>query len=128
MQIVTVNVLAAFVATIANFLVSGLLHGIVFKKIPVGSAKNVKMSPITFLVAFGATFLMMYVLAHVLAFAETANYLEGIQGAAWMWLGFVMPLQIAVKYTNNQAWKTFAVNTVCALAGLAAAGAIIGAW
>lgn len=128
MQIVTVNIVAVLLATLASFVIGGILHGTIFKGIPLGASKKKGMPKEAIPIALIGTFMTYYVLAHVLAFAETANWLEGLQGGFWMYLGFVLPLQIAVKYTNDLSWKTLGANTTCMLASLLAGGAIIGAW
>jgi hypothetical protein len=129
MQIVNPPILPAIVATVVNIALSALLHGMLFKHIPVGRAKSDgKMEPSTILIAVVATFLMMYTLSHVLAYAEASGFVEGMQGGFWMWLGFVMPIQIATKYTNDQQWKTFFTNTFCTLVSLLVTGGLLAAW
>ena len=73
---------------------------------------------------------MAYVLYHVVemsvAFYGYSRLQTGLTSAFWMWLGFVMPVQMTEVLFGGKSMKLFAINTGYQLASLLAMGIIIG--
>ncbi len=129
MQTVTISIIAVLAATAVHMLLGTLLHGVIFKKIPVGvSRKKTKMTPTVFAVGLVGTLLFYCALAYVLAFAEAANWVDGMLIGFGMWLGFIAPMKVAAKYVDDVPWKTTLVNMACMLVSFLAGGAIIAGW
>jgi hypothetical protein len=85
-------------------------------------------------ISFVVSLVTAYVLYHVMAMSENFFHYDwvmtGIISAFWMWLGFVMPVQItsvlfAKEHTSDQ-WKLFGLNTVYQLLSLLAMGVVLG--
>ncbi len=120
MQIVEVNIVAALVATVVAFVVGGLWYSpLLFGKMwmkemkatdaDIKKAKEKGMAK-EYALQFVGTFLTAYVFAHVLAYAEAVHVNEALQGAFWMWLGFIVPLQIAAIAWTKKSWTWFAID------------------
>ncbi|MEK9157341.1 MAG: DUF1761 domain-containing protein [Patescibacteria group bacterium] len=122
MQIVEVSLIAPFVCAVANMVLGMVWYN---PATPVGkmwmkesghkmesmTEKQKKMMGFSYLIAFVCAYTMAYVLGHVLAFAETASYGEALQGAFWMWLGFVATVGTGVVLWEGKSWKLWAINT-----------------
>jgi len=100
MQIVEVSLISPLVCAVVNMVLGTVWYmpnsptgkawmkeiGMTQQKMSEAAKKGMGKS---YLVAFICAYIMAYVLGHVLAFAETSSYTEAVQGAFWMWLGFV---------------------------------------
>ena len=115
-------------AAVANFIVSGFLHGVVFKHVAVGKAKKIVMGTDAIVAAVVGTLLMNYALGVAVVLFGAHGFVEGMQVGLVLWIGLIAPLQIAVKYANGQAWKTLCVNAFCMFASLVVACGILAAW
>jgi hypothetical protein len=80
--------------------------------------------------SFVAALVTAYVLAHVMALSQ--NYFHyshlqtGLTSAFFMWLGFVMPVQLTATIFGNQNWKLFGIDTGNQLASILVMGVILG--
>lgn len=96
--IVNVDLVTVVVAAIAAFIVgmiwySPALFGKKWMKTMGMSEKDMaknkdKMMPIM-VMSLILDGVMAYVLAHVLAFSQAATITDAVQGAVWIWLGFI---------------------------------------
>lgn len=81
---------------------------------------------------FIAALLMAYVFAHVLGAFYAAQVGRsvgtGLQGAFWMWLGFILPLKYAEKLFGGKSWKLFLIDSGYWLVSILVMGAIIAGW
>lgn len=81
-------------------------------------------------ISFVASLVTAYVLAHVMRLSENffhyAPVATGLTSALWMWLGFVMPVQLTDILFGGKKWKLFAINTGYQLAALLVMGIVIG--
>jgi len=83
---------------------------------------------------YGLSFILplitSYVLAHVMEFSEAFygyGFIQtGLTSAFFMWIGFVMPVQLTTELFGQKRWKLLAINTSYQLAWLLVAGVIIG--
>ncbi len=140
MQTVVVNNAAVIVAALAQFAIGFFWYGPLFGKAwlkligvsasVMGSAKGSDMVK-PMIISLIQALITAYVLAHVLAFAETKTVYEGLQGAFWVWLGFVATTS-ASSYvwdpTGKKNWKLWKLDNGYYLASLLAMSAIIAAW
>jgi hypothetical protein len=80
--------------------------------------------------SFLATLLMAYMLSHVMvlsnAFYGYGMLQTGLTSAFFMWLGFVMPIQLTSQLFGEKKWKLFCIDTGYQLASLIVMGAVIG--
>lgn len=71
-----------------------------------------------------------YVLAHVMglssAFYGYSAVQTGLTSAFWMWLGFMMPVQVAATIFGEKKWKLLGIDTGYQLASVLAMGLVIG--
>jgi len=75
-----------------------------------------------YLLSFAAALLTAYVLAHVMQLSSVfygyGAMQTGFTSALFMWLGFVMPVQLTNEIFGDTNWKLFAINTTHQLASL----------
>ena len=82
-------------------------------------------------VSFVVSLVMAYVLSHVMALSQNFyNYpmmQTGLTSAVFMWLGFMMPVQVtATIFSDKKNWKLFGIDTGYQLVSVLAMGAVIG--
>jgi hypothetical protein len=84
----------------------------------------------SYALGFLVTLIMAYVLAHVSglsqAFYHYGEVQSGITSGFWMWLGFVMPVQVTAQIFGEKKWQLFAIDTGYQLVSLLAMGTVIG--
>ncbi len=79
--------------------------------------------------SFVASLIMAYVLSYVMALS--ANFFHypklqtGFITAFWMWIGFVMPVQLTATIFGNKNWKLFGIDTGYQLVSIVAMGVVI---
>jgi hypothetical protein len=137
---IAINYWAVLVAGVVVFVLGGLWYGPLFGKqwmrMMGYTAENMKGMKLSGTVAMSVmavlTLIMMYVLAHGIAFGNIATGMSGatggMVGAFWYWLGFVVPLTASSFLWENKGWKLWAFNAAYYLVALLIAGAIIGGW
>jgi len=83
------------------------------------------------IMALGA-FLMSFILAHAIIFAETfmqiGGALAGVLVGVMNWLGFIVPVSLSVVLWDNKPWKLWFINAGYYLVGLVIIGAVLGLW
>ena len=135
---VPINYLAVLVAAVANMVLGSLWYGPLFGK------KWMALSGInpetmgkkgmgkTYALAFGGSFLMAWVSAHVFVFAAT--YLNmwgpqsGLMAGFYNWLGFVVPVTLSSVLWEGKSWKLWCLNSSYYLIALVTMGLIIASW
>lgn len=79
--------------------------------------------------SFAAVIFMAYVLSHVMALSNAFynyNMLQtGLTSAVFMWLGFVMPVQLTSQIFGEKKWRLFLIDTGYQLISLVAMGVVI---
>lgn len=96
--------------------------------------KAQKKMGLWYFVSFILTVITAYVLYHVIAlslnFFEYSNVQTGLMTGFWMWLGFVMPVQLTGlifgKEHGGKAWQLFVINTGYQLTSLLLMGLTFG--
>ncbi len=134
MEIVSVDIFAVVVATIAAFVAGFLwyspaLFGKKWMKLMGVSEKDKsKMKDgMTSVMAKGfiVELIMAYVLAHILAFSNSTTIMDAIQGAFWVWLGFVATtLYMGVIY-EKKSFEWWWISAGHYLVGLIVMGVVI---
>ena len=120
MQIVEVNLVAVVVAAAVAMVLGFLWYGPLFGKQWMGHMgwtkekmesmkKNSNMNVSYGLMAASAL-VMAYVLAHVLEFAETQTVVEALQGAFWVWLGFVATVLLGKVLWEGKSWNLYLLD------------------
>lgn len=79
-------------------------------------------------VAVVGAFLLAYVLATTLAFAETANAGEGLLGAFFCWLGFVAATLGVNDAMEHRPKRLTLLNLAFWLVVMLGMGAVLGGW
>ena len=135
---VTVNCWAVLVSAVASMVIGSIWYGPLFGKkfmslmgfdrlSPEQQAEMKKGMAKTYILQFLASLLTFYVLAWIMGALGAVGYMAGIQAAFWVWLGFVMPVQLGQQLWGGKM-SLFWLGTGNMLLTLVAAGAIIGAW
>lgn len=70
----------------------------------------------------------MYVLAHILYTYDSVTVMMGIQGAFWIWLGFIATYALNSVLYGKDSMKLYLLNMGYQLVSLMAAGIIISVW
>lgn len=72
-----------------------------------------------------ASTITVYVLAHIMSFAQVANPIDAILTAFWMWLGFQAVLQLNTVLFEQKPCKLFLINTAYQLVSLVTMALVI---
>lgn len=136
-QIVDVNLIGVVLAAVAAMIVgfvwySPILFGKQWMKMVGMKESDVKAkSPQAmkgYAVSLLTAFLMAYVLAHFLAYAGAITISDGLTGAFWAWLGFVLTTQAPMAAFEKKPAKLFFINVGHYLAAMLAMGVILVYW
>jgi len=133
---VVINYWAVLVAAIAATAIGMLWYGPLFGRQWMSMAgmtqkgmKNMKLKPAqSMTIGFVTTLLMAYVLAHFVAYAKPASWIEGLQTGLWIWLGFLATTMLGMVLWEGKPFKLYVLNTAYYLVSLAVMGAILAAW
>ena len=115
-----VNFLAVFVATLAAFFLGGFWYSsagfgkIWMKEMGLTKADIEKVDKSkmvrSYLLNFVATFVLGYVLAHLLNLLEADTMKAALETAGWLWLGFVATVQVSTVAWEGRSFKHYLVN------------------
>lgn len=136
---VSVNYLAVLVAGVVSMAVgfvwySPILFAKPWMKEKGYTAEGLKkaqkeMGPM-YALSFVLGLVMAYVLSHVMTMAQAyfdySMLSTGLTSAFWMWLGFVMPVQVTAQIFGEKKWKLFGIDTGYQLVSLVAMGVVLG--
>ncbi len=132
-----INYLAVLVATVLHFVLGGVWYGVIFsnKFIQLMNWNEAQLQEITaksngkeYLIAFAASFVLVYILAHFVQYTKARTVAGGIQTAFWLWLGFVATTQIATVIFEGRNFGLYLLNVGYQLVGCAIAGALLAIW
>ncbi len=135
---ITVNYLAIILAAVANMVIGFLWYsemllgkpwmkamGYTKEALKAEQKKMGKFYGLSFVVAI----ITAFVLSHVMTMSENFFHYDmlstGLISAFWMWLGFVMPVQLTGEIFGSKNWKLFGINTGYQLVALLAMGVVI---
>jgi hypothetical protein len=135
---VEVNYLAVLLCGVAamglGFAWYGPLFGKAWMKAMGHSTETMKPGQNEMTKIYSITFVLSLVTAYVLAHAMflSENFFHypmlstGLITAFWMWLGFVLPLQVGDVFFGGRKWSAFKINASYQLVNLLVMGAILG--
>ena len=135
----TINMVGVLLGAVASMVVgflwySNMLFGKAWSKLQNWTEQDEqaakKSAPKMYGISLVLAIVTSYVLAHVIDlsknFYDYTSIMTGLTSGFWMWLGFVMPVQLTGEMFGKKNWKVFMINTFYQLAWLLAAGVIIG--
>ncbi|QQR92223.1 MAG: DUF1761 domain-containing protein [Candidatus Iainarchaeum archaeon] len=69
-------------------------------------------------IQFVAAIIMAYVLSHILSAYQTLGWSEALQGAFWVWLGFIAATSINQVLWEGRSWNLWLFNNAYHLVSL----------
>jgi len=134
---VEVNYLAVVLAAVASMVVgfvwySPALFAKQWMKLtgndmkPGNNAEMAKTYGLTFVLALITAYVLFHISALSMNFFHYSNLTTGLTSAFWVWLGFIMPVQLGDVLFNKQKIQLFGINTGYRLVSLLVMGAVIG--
>lgn len=136
---IEVNYLGVFLAAVASMLIGFAWYSqVIFGKqwmqlmgyTPEKLEKARKEMGNMYAVSFVLALVTAYVLFHVMTMsANFFNYPRSqvaLSSAFWMWLGFVMPVQMTSEIFGAKNWKLFGINTGYQLVSLLVMAVVLG--
>lgn len=136
---VEVNYLAVLVAAVVSMVVGFIWYGPLLGKQWMKerglSASNMKAAQKEMGKLYGLSFVVSLITAYVLShvfflsqnFFDYSPLMGGLTTAFFMWLGFVMPVQVtATIFSDKKNWTLLMIDTGYQLAALLAMGVVIG--
>ena len=133
---ITVNYLSVVVAAVVAFIIGWAWYGALFKKqwmaladMPAQPTPEMKkmMMP-SMVIGFVATLISAYVLAHFSGVWNVSDASGALQLGFWVWLGFMMPLNIGPALWEMKSWKFAVLNGAHSLVATLAMALIVGLW
>lgn len=85
----------------------------------------VKLYGTSFVLAIITAFVLSHVMTMSLAYFGETRLVTGLMTAVWMWLGFVMPVQLTDVLFSKKPVKLFGINTGYQLVSLLVMGVVI---
>ncbi|HLB60162.1 MAG TPA: DUF1761 domain-containing protein [Patescibacteria group bacterium] len=138
---ITVNYLAVLIAGVASMAVGFLwyspamfakqwmkLSGINEKDINQKQKEMGKLYGLSFALSLVTAYVLFHVMAMSRAVFDYDPVMTGITSAFWMWLGFVMPIQMTDFIFQGREMKLVMINTGYQLISLIAMGIVIGSF
>ncbi len=136
--VVPVNYLAVLVCGIASMVLGFVWYGPLFGKkwmqlsgisMQGGSKSAMHRS---YAVAFVASLVTAYVLAHIVVFSATyfgiSGLSAGLQAGFWSWLGFVGPVTLGMVLWERKPWTLWILLNGYQLLLMLVMGAILALW
>ncbi len=136
---VDVNFWAVVVCAVASMVTGFLWYGPLFGKAwarEMGwgnldseqSKRMMEKAKVAYPQQFIGALIMAYVFAHVLAAFDSSTVSMGLQGAFWMWLGFIVPLKWGDTLWSGKSKKLFSIDSFYYLVNLAVFAIILNLW
>jgi len=131
---VEINYLAIVVAALSGFAVGALWYGPLFGKqwMAASGVTEADIKHTNFPKIYGITFLMSiiaaFVLAHVVSQFEATTVRGGIESGFWMWLGFVVTVQVTDALFNRGSMKLVSIDSGYRLVWAVVMGIILAVW
>lgn len=100
-------------------------HGMTAESLKKAQKEMGKLYGLSFVVSL----VTAYVLSHVMTLSENFFHYPmlqtGLTSAFWMWIGFMMPVQMTATIFGNKNWKLFRIDTGYQLVSIMAMGAVL---
>lgn len=84
-----------------------------------------KLYGLSFIVALITAYVLSYVMYLMMSFSHSSAVTTGLTTAFWMWLGFIMPVQLTGEIFGSKKWTLFVINTVYQLVSLLVMGVVL---
>ena len=128
------NYLAVAVAAVASYILAAIWYGAVFAKLwgRLTGITEMKPAPVNIILMLIGSFIMAYVLQHSIVFGDIALKTSGIsaalQGAFFIWLGFVAITTMATKLYEKKPWGLWVLDNAFWLISLMVQAVILTVW
>ena len=129
-----INYIAVGVAALSGFAVGALWYGPLFGKqwMAASGVTEADIQDTNFPKIYGVAFCMSviaaFVLAHVIAQFDATTPRAGIETGCWMWLGFVVTVQVTDALFNRGSMKLVAIDSGYRLVWAVVMGVILAVW
>ncbi|MBI2655317.1 DUF1761 domain-containing protein [Candidatus Woesearchaeota archaeon] len=133
-----INYLAVLAAAVASIVLGFLWYGPLFGKTwaqlmgfdkkKMAEAKKKGMPPQTWVVMVIGTLITSYVLAHFVDYLDAATVAGALQAGFWLWLGFIVPVQLGMVLWEGKPWKLYFINVAYYLVNLSVMATILVLW
>lgn len=128
---VTVVFWHALVAMLVMQVIGWVWYGPLFGKtwmqlagVKKGNISSGKMTSVI-ITSILVNILTAYILAHFLAYADASTFMDGLTVVFWLWLGFMMPLQLGKVLWEGKSVKLFILLTAYDVVALSAAAKVL---
>lgn len=81
---------------------------------------------LSFLVSLVTAYVLFHIMTLSMAFFDYPKLQTGLTSAFWVWLGFMMPVQLTATIFGNKNWKLFGIDTGYQLVSILGMGFAIG--
>ena len=135
---ISVNYFAVLAATVASMIIGALwyspvLFGNVWMRLSGKNKKDIDKSKQkgigkSYLIAFFGSFVMVYVLAHFIAYVGADDIASGIQLGFWVWMGFIATVALGTVLWDGKPIKLYLINVFYQLVSLVVSGVILAVW
>jgi len=135
---VSVNYWAVLACVVFNMVLGSLWYGPLFGKAwkkAMGLDPNMKPTPEQNKMAMKSmsgmvltSFVTAWVLAYLVDYTVTTNWMEGAQTGLWIWAGFQATLMIEEVLFEKKKKELFLINGMFHLVSMLAMGAILASW
>jgi hypothetical protein len=85
-----------------------------------------KLYGLSFVVAIISAFVLSHVMTLAQNFYNYSALSTGITSAFWMWVGFIMPVQMTATIFGDKNWKLLGIDTGYQLVSILAMGVVLG--
>ncbi len=75
-----------------------------------------------------ASFVIAFVLAHVINTFDAVTWMDGVMTGFWMWLGFIATTSLNPILWEKKSWTLFGINAGYYLVSLVIMGVILTLW
>ena len=133
-----INYLAVLVAAVASVVLGFLWYGPLFGKTwaqlmgfdkkKMAEAKKKGMPKQTWILMILGTLVTSYVLAHFVDYLDATNLAGALQAGFWLWLGFIVPVQLGMVLWEGKPWKLYILNVAYYLVNLSIMATILALW
>lgn len=82
----------------------------------------------TYALSLFASFLMAYVLAFFVNYAQATTFVAGLQVGFWAWLGFVATTMLNSVLFGKKSWKLYQIDAGYQLVSLLIMGSVLAVW
>ena len=133
-----INYMAVLAAAVASIVLGFVWYGPLFGKTwaqlmgfdkkKMAEAKKKGMPKQTWILMILGTLVTSYVLAHFVDYLDATNLAGALQAGFWLWLGFIVPVQLGMVLWEGKPWKLYILNVAYYLVNLSVMASILALW